>query len=178
MSRIGRLKIKIPKNVLVVRDLEYIKVQGSQGLLEIKVPSIIDIQISEAKLILKPNIESRIAKAYHGLFRTLLNNMVIGVSKKFTKILELKGVGYRCQLNNNSLILNLGYSHPIEMHVPNNINIIVDNNTSIIITGIEKEQVGLFASKIRGFRPPEPYNGKGVLYKDEIIIRKTGKVGK
>jgi large subunit ribosomal protein L6 len=104
--------------------------------------------------------------------------MVIGVSEKFDKQLELKGVGYRCQANNNIITLNLGYSHPIEMKIPDQIDVKVENNTSILVTGIEKEKVGLFASQIRGFRPPEPYNGKGVLYKDEVIIRKLGKVGK
>lgn len=104
--------------------------------------------------------------------------MVIGVSEKFQKELELKGVGYRCQVKNKEVILNLGYSHPIQLIIPDDIEVKVENNTSILVSGIEKEIVGLFASKVRAFRPPEPYNGKGVLYKDEIIIRKTGKVGK
>ena len=104
--------------------------------------------------------------------------MVIGVSEKIQKELELKGVGYRCQVNNKEVILNLGYSHPIQLIIPDDIEVKVENNTSILVSGIEKEIVGLFASKVRAFRPPEPYNGKGVLYKNETIIRKTGKVGK
>jgi large subunit ribosomal protein L6 len=178
MSRIGRLPIKLPKGVSVKFNSKNIIVKGPEGVLEREIPSIIDVEIFDDTLIVKPSNESRTAKAFHGLFRTLINNMVIGVSEKFTKQLELKGVGYRCQVNKNIITLNLGYSHPIQLCIPDQINIIIENNTLIIVTGVKKEEVGLFASQIRSFRPPEPYNGKGVIYKDEIIIRKTGKVGK
>jgi large subunit ribosomal protein L6 len=182
MSRIGRLPIKLPKDVLVKFNSKSIIVKGPEGVLEREIPLVIDVEIfgdtPNQRLIVKPNNESRTAKAFHGLFRTLINNMVIGVSEKFTKQLELKGVGYRCQVNKNIITLNLGYSHPIQLSIPDQINIIIENNTLIIVTGIEKEEVGLFASQIRSFRPPEPYNGKGVIYKNEVIIRKTGKVGK
>jgi large subunit ribosomal protein L6 len=178
MSRIGRLPIILPDGVSINKESENIIVKGPHGVLEREIPSIIDVEILDNKLIIKPKIQSRLSREFHGLFRTLINNMVIGVSKKFDKQLELKGVGYRCQVNNNIITLNLGYSHPIEMQIPVQIDVKVENNTSICVTGIEKEKVGLFASQIRGFRPPEPYNGKGVLYKDEVIIRKLGKVGK
>ena len=178
MSRIGRLPIILPEGVSVSKELENIIVKGPHGVLEREIPSIIDVEILDDRLVVKPNIQSRLSREFHGLFRTLINNMVIGVSQKFDKQLELKGVGYRCQANKNVITLNLGYSHPIEMQIPNQVDVKVENNTSICITGIEKEKVGLFASQIRGFRPPEPYNGKGVLYKDEVIIRKLGKVGK
>jgi len=178
MSRIGRLPIILPAGVSVNKELENIIVNGPHGVLKLEIPSIIDVKILEDKLIIQTNIQSRLSREFHGLFRTLINNMVIGVSKKFDKNLELKGVGYRCQVRNNIITLNLGYSHPIEMQIPVQIEVKVENNTSICVTGIEKEKVGLFASQIRGFRPPEPYNGKGVLYKDEVIIRKLGKVGK
>jgi len=178
MSRIGRLPILLPKDVSVNKDSENIVVKGPHGVLEREIPSIIDVEILDERLIVTTKTQSRLSREFHGLFRTLINNMVIGVSEKFDKQLELKGVGYRCQANNNIITLNLGYSHPIEMKIPDQIDVKVENNTSILVTGIEKEKVGLFASQIRGFRPPEPYNGKGVLYKDEVIIRKLGKVGK
>lgn len=178
MSRIGRLPIVLPKEVSVNKDSENIIVKGPHGILEREIPSIINVEILEDSLVVTPKVQSRLGREFHGLFRTLINNMVIGVSKKFDKQLELKGVGYRCQVKNNVITLNLGYSHPIEMQIPGQIDVKVENNTSILVTGIEKEKVGLFASQIRGFRPPEPYNGKGVLYKDEVIIRKLGKVGK
>ena len=168
----------MPKGVSVNQDAQTVIVKGPHGFLEREIPSIIDIEILDNQVIVKPTIQSRLGKQFHGLFRTLINNMVVGVSEKFNKELELKGVGYRCQVSNNIITLNLGYSHPIEMQIPDQIDIQVKNNTSILVTGIEKEKVGLFASQIRGFRPPEPYNGKGVLYQGEIIIRKTGKVGK
>ena len=158
MSRIGRLPIVLPEGVSVNKDSENIIVKGPHGVLEREIPSIIDVEILDDRLVIKTKVQSRLSREFHGLFRTLINNMVIGVAKKFDKRLELKGVGYRCQVKNNIITLNLGYSHPIEMQIPG--------------------QIGLFASQIRGFRPPEPYNGKGVLYKDEVIIRKLGKVGK
>jgi large subunit ribosomal protein L6 len=166
------------EGISVNKDSENIIVKGPHGVLEREIPSIMDVEILDGRIIVRPNIQSRLSREFHGLFRTLINNMVIGVSEKFDKQLELKGVGYRCQANNNIITLNLGYSHPIEMKIPDQIDVKVENNTSILVTGIEKEKVGLFASQIRGFRPPEPYNGKGVLYKDEVIIRKLGKVGK
>jgi len=178
MSRIGKLPVILPTGVSVQFNAENIIIKGPYGLLEREIPSIISVKLLEDRLIITANVQSKIAKQFHGLFRTLINNMVIGVSEQFTKHLELKGVGYRCQVNDNIIILNLGYSHPIEMQIPYHISIKVENNTLISVTGIEKEQVGLFASQIRGFRPPEPYNGKGVRYKDEVIIRKQGKVGK
>jgi large subunit ribosomal protein L6 len=178
MSRIGKSPIKLPKDVFVNRYQKNIVVYGPYGFLEIKIPPIMDVEVFIHKLVIKVNIESRKVKILHGLFRALINNMVIGVLNKFTIILELKGVGYRCQINNNLITLNLGYSHAIEILLPNKINVTVENNTLIYISGIDREQVGLFASKIRGFRPPEPYNGKGVMYKNEVIRRKIGKVAK
>jgi large subunit ribosomal protein L6 len=178
MSRIGKSPIKLPKDVFVNRYQENIVIYGPYGFLEIKIPSIMDVKISTHKLIIKSRTESREVKILHGLFRALINNMVIGVLNRFTIILELKGVGYRCQINNDLITLNLGYSHNIEILISNKIDVTVENNTSIYISGIDKEQIGLFASKIRGFRPPEPYNGKGVMYKNEVIRRKIGKVGK
>tara|TARA_B110000459_G_scaffold52807_1_gene58780 strand:+ start:1233 stop:1772 length:540 start_codon:yes stop_codon:yes gene_type:complete len=179
MSRIGRLPVLLPKGVSVNMDCKIIIVRGPYGSLKRELPAFMGIEIFDDKLLIKPKLpHTNITKRCHGLFRTLINNMVIGVSEKFQKELELKGVGYRCQVKNKEVILNLGYSHPIHLIIPDDIEVKVENNTSILVSGIEKEIVGLFASKVRAFRPPEPYNGKGVLYKDEIIIRKTGKVGK
>jgi large subunit ribosomal protein L6 len=179
MSRIGRLPILLPKGVSVNMDSKIITVKGPHGSLERELPDFMEVEIFDDRLLIKPKLPlTNVAKRCHGLFRTLINNMVIGVSEKFQKELELKGVGYRCQVNNKEVILNLGYSHPIQLIIPDDIEVKVENNTSILVSGIEKEIVGLFASKVRAFRPPEPYNGKGVLYKNETIIRKTGKVGK
>ena len=147
MSRIGRLPIILPEGVSVNKDSENIIVKGPHGILEREIPSIIEVEILDDRLIVKPNIQSRLSREFHGLFRTLINNMVIGVSKKFNKQLELKGVGYRCQVSNNIITLNLGYSHPIEMKIPDQIDVKVENNTSISVTGIEKEKVGLFSSQ-------------------------------
>ena len=129
MSRIGRLPILLPKDVSVNKDSENIVVKGPHGVLEREIPSIIDVEILDDRLIVTTKTQSRLSREFHGLFRTLINNMVIGVSEKFDKQLELKGVGYRCQANNNIITLNLGYSHPIEMKIPDQIDVKVENNS-------------------------------------------------
>lgn len=179
MSRIGKLPISLPKGVEVkISDDQNVLVTGPHGTLSRQIPENIVISQADGSLTLQPKIVSREARAMHGLFRTLVNNMVLGVSTKFAKTLHLKGVGYRSQVTNNMLSLNLGFSHEIQLEIPDGIEAKVQGNTTITITGIEKEQVGLFASKIRNLRIPEPYNGKGVLYDGEVLIRKAGKVGK
>ncbi len=156
MSRIGKLPITIPDNVNVNYSGSEITVKGKFGTLQIQIPGTIGIQQEEGILRVSLKNEARNLRSLHGLYRTLINNMIIGVSKQFVINLELKGVGYRCQIITNNVILDLGYSHPIKVQIPNEISITVKNNTFILITGINKEQVGLFASKIRSFRPPEP----------------------
>ena len=169
MSRVGKLPIPIPKDVEIKTDGGNVTVKGKHGELFKDIPSVIEISVDEKFITVIRKDESRITRQLHGLTRALLNNMVIGVSE---------GVGYRAQSNAKNLTLNVGYSHPVEMPVPSGIEVKVEANTSISISGISKEQVGLFTSQIRSIRPPEPYKGKGIMYKDEVILRKVGKSGK
>nr|YP_003002199.1 50S ribosomal protein L6 [Aureoumbra lagunensis]ACS36911.1 50S ribosomal protein L6 [Aureoumbra lagunensis] len=178
MSRIGKLPIKIPKNVACEITNGIITVKGPFGTLERSIPNELTIDHQDNSLCISVNDDSKQTRALHGLFRTLVNNMVVGVHERFEINLELKGVGYRCQTSKNQVTLSLGFSHPINLDIPSDIEVQVDANTNIKILGPDKEIVGFFASQIRNFRPPEPYNGKGVLYKDEVILRKAGKAGK
>lgn len=175
MSRIGKSPISLPIGVSCKIDNSKILVSGPQGYLEKDIPPELSIKIRDNILCVQTLKDSKKSRALHGLFRTLIHNMVLGVNKKFEILLKLKGVGYRCQVKNNTLNLSLGFSHPIELSIPDDIEVNVDANVDIKILGLNKENVGLFAAKIRSFRVPEPYNGKGVLYKDEIILRKAGK---
>ena len=179
MSRIGKLPILIPKGVEIkISEQQLLTTIGPHGTLSRQIPNSIEIIQSPTSIQVQPKVVNKDSKALHGLIRTLVNNMVIGVSEKFKKILTLKGVGYRAQVKNTQLSLSLGFSHEILLDIPEGIDVNVEANTNITINGIEKEQVGLFASKIRNLRIPEPYNGKGVLYDGEILVRKAGKVGK
>jgi large subunit ribosomal protein L6 len=178
MSRIGKLPIIIPENVTVNYSNYQITVQGKFGTLQTTIPETIGIQQDDS--ILKVNIEneSRNLRALHGLYRTLINNMIVGVSEQFQLTLVLKGVGYRAAVQGKEITLNLGYSHPVKMDIPENISVEVIQNTTINLKSCDKENLGLFASNIRAWRRPEPYKGKGILYKDEQILRKAGKAGK
>ncbi len=178
MSRIGKLPILIPDNVKVKLDGLFIKVIGPYGELFREISSLITIKINKNLILLIAKNDSRLARQFQGLSRTLINNMIIGVSLKFEKILELKGLGYRAQVSNKKLTLYLGYSHPIIMILPKNIEILIEGNNTIIIRGIDKEKVGQFASSIKSKRLPEPYKGKGIIYKGEIIQLKAGKSGR
>jgi large subunit ribosomal protein L6 len=178
MSRIGKLSIKIPSKVEVKIDDQIINVSGPHGILSRKISDLILLSTESNEISVKPKNNSREARALHGLSRTLINNMVIGVSNKFERRLEIKGVGYRSQVQGKDLILNLGYSHPVVIPIPTGINIAVEANVNILLTGIDKEAVGQLAATIRSKRPPEPYKGKGILYKGEVIKRKVGKSGK
>jgi len=178
MSRIGKLPITLPKGVTFAVDDKLVSIKGPLGELNRQIPTEIKVNVEDDQAFVLVNDDSKRTRALHGLTRTLLNNMVVGVSKKFEIDLELKGVGYRCQAAKNQVTLSLGYSHPIILPLPQGIEVNVEANTNIKVSGIDKEQVGFIASKIRSFRPPEPYNGKGVLYKGENILRKAGKTGK
>lgn len=178
MVRIGKLPIKVPSNVQVEVNENIIKISGPHGKLFRKISDLISVKLSDNTIYVKKNEDTRIANQLYGLSRTLINNMVIGVSQKFERTLQLQGVGYRAQLKDKHLVLNLGYSHPISILIPVGIDIVVEKNIGIIITGFDKEVVGQLAATIRSKRPPEPYKGKGVLYKGEIIKRKVGKSGK
>lgn len=178
MSRIGKLSIKLPEKVEVKINNQQVNISGPHGQLSREVSDLIIINTSENEIFVKPKDNSREARALHGLSRTLINNMVVGVSNKFERRLEIKGVGYRSQVQGKDLILSLGYSHPVVIPIPVGINVAVEANVNILVTGIDKEAVGQLAATIRSKRPPEPYKGKGILYKGEVIKRKVGKSGK
>ena len=178
MSRIGKLPINLPSGVDATCNGQDITIKGKFGTLENQLPNSLEIEQTDGKLIVRLKNETRKARALHGLYRTLINNMVIGVSEQFQLNLTLNGVGYRAAVQGKSIVLNLGYSHPVEMEIPEGISIEVQKNTQIKLKACDKEQLGLFASKIRAWRPPEPYKGKGIIYEGEIVKRKAGKSGK
>ena len=178
MSRIGKLPIKVPSNVQVEINQQTISIAGPHGKLFRKISDLISIELNDNTIYINKNDNTRIANQLYGLTRTLINNMVIGVSEKFERTLQLQGVGYRAQLQGKDLLLNLGYSHRILIPIPVGIDIKIEKNVGISITGFDKEVVGQLAATIRSKRPPEPYKGKGILYKGEIIKRKVGKSGK
>lgn len=178
MSRIGNSPITIPEGVEVKVEGSHVTVKGPKGTLERDINSNITVSIEEGKVVVKrPNDEVEM-KSIHGLTRTLINNMVIGVKDEFKKELEINGVGYRVQKQGNDLNLTLGYSHPVIYKAPVGISFDVPNPNSIIVRGVDKELVGQTAAEIRTKRPPEVYRGKGIKYVDEVIRRKEGKTGK
>ena len=178
MSRIGKLPIKIPTTVDVTNNNSLLKVKGKFGTLERTIPEILGIEQNDGTLIVKLKKETRVNKALHGLYRTLINNMLIGVSEQFLITLILQGVGYRASVQGKVLVLNLGFSHPVNIDIPDGVTVQVAQNTTLNIKACDKELLGLFAAKVRSWRPPEPYKGKGILYQGEQILRKAGKSGK
>ena len=178
MSRIGRMPIAVPAGVTVdIADNNKVTVKGPKGTLERVLPAEMEIKLDGDQVVVtRPNDLKRM-KSLHGLTRTLISNMVIGVSEGYTKELEVNGVGYRAQKQGKKLVLSLGYSHPVEMEDPEGLESTVEDK-KIIIKGIDKEKVGQYAAEIRDKRRPEPYKGKGIKYVDEVIRRKVGKTGK
>ncbi len=178
MSRIGNKPITIPAGVTVELNGKNVTVKGPKGTLSIEINKIIDAQVEGNVLtVTRPN-EEKETKALHGLTRSLLNNMVVGVSEGFKKQLEINGVGYRAAKQGKELVMNLGYSHQVRIPEVDGITIEVPSQTSIIVSGADKQKVGQLAAEIRMKRPPEPYKGKGIKYVDEVIQRKEGKAGK
>ena len=179
MSRIGRMPIAIPAGVTVeIAENNKVTVKGPKGTLERVLAPEMEIKVEGAEIVVsRPNDLKRM-KALHGLTRTLINNMVIGVTAGYQKVLEINGVGYRAAKQGKTLTLSLGYSHPVEMVDPEGIETTVENQTKITVKGIDKEKVGQYAAEIRSKRGPEPYKGKGIKYADETIRRKVGKTGK
>lgn len=179
MSRIGRAPITVPAGVEVAIDGSHVTVTGPKGVLTRTVPEPITVrEDGGALLVERPNDERR-NRALHGLVRSLVNNMVIGVSAGFHKDLDIVGVGYRATAKGDSAIeLALGFSHPVHIQAPEGVTFEVPTQTHIIVRGIDKEQVGQVAANIRKWRKPEPYKGKGVRYRDEVVLRKAGKAGK
>ena len=178
MSRIGRMPIAVPAGVTVeIAENNHVTVTGPKGTLERTLPSEMSIVLEgDVITVTRPN-DLKKMKSLHGLTRTLLNNMVVGVTTGYTKVLEVNGVGYKVSKAGKTLTLNLGYSHPVVMEDPEGIESTVTDN-KITITGIDKEKVGQYAAEIRDKRRPEPYKGKGIKYADEVIRRKVGKTGK
>jgi large subunit ribosomal protein L6 len=178
MSRIGKLPIKVPTDVDVTCNGLDITVKGKFGTLQNKLPDVLAIENTDGTLVVSVKNQTRNSRALHGLYRTLINNMITGVSEQFQVTLNLQGVGYRAAVQGKNIVLNLGYSHPVEMEIPEGLSIEVVKNTTINLKGCDKESLGLFAAKIRSWRPPEPYKGKGILYEGEVVQRKAGKSGK
>jgi large subunit ribosomal protein L6 len=179
MSRIGRLPVTIPAGVTVeIDENNKVTVKGPKGTLERELPTEMEIKVDgETIVVTRPNDLKRM-KSLHGLTRTLINNMVVGVTNGYEKVLEVNGVGYRAAKSGNKLTLSLGYSHPVEMIDPEGVETVVEGQNKILVKGIDKEKVGQYAAEIRDKRRPEPYKGKGIKYSDEVIRRKVGKTGK
>ena len=178
MSRIGKLPINIPENVNVNWNESEITVKGKFGTLQTNIPDVIQVTQETDTLKVDLKKETKNVRALHGLYRTLINNMIIGVSEQFELTLVLKGVGYRAAVQGKEIVLNLGYSHPVKIEIPETVSVEVVQNTTINLKSCDKELLGLFAANIRAWRKPEPYKGKGILYKGEHILRKAGKSAK
>ena len=179
MSRIGRLPVAIPAGVEVtVADGNVVTVKGPKGTLERALPTELEIKVEDGHVVVtRPNDLKRI-KSLHGLTRSLIHNMVVGVSEGYKKELEVNGVGYKAAKQGKKLVLSLGYSHPVEMEDPEGLESVLEGQNKITIKGIDKQKVGQYAAEIREKRKPEPYKGKGIKYADEVIRRKVGKTGK
>lgn len=178
MSRIGKRPISIPAKVTVSINGQNVTVKGPKGELSRTFPFGVVLEQDGETLLVKRRDESRVARERHGLCRTLLSNMVEGVSQGFQKRLEIQGVGYRAQVQGRNLVLNVGYSHQVNIEPPEGVQLAVENNTNVIVSGFDKEAVGNIAASIRAVRPPEPYKGKGIRYAGEVVRRKAGKAGK
>mgnify|MGYP001605712964 FL=1 len=178
MSRIGKKPVIIPAGVTVDIQNSTLKVKGPKGELSLAIHPKVQVSKTDSELLVDvARKDNKTEKALWGLFRALINNMVVGVASGFTKTLEINGVGYKAAISGKKLVLNLGYSHPIEMEVPAGLEVKVDKNT-VVISGADRQAVGQFAAVVRSQRPPEPYKGTGIKYSDETIRRKAGKVVK
>ncbi len=178
MSRIGKLPIAVPGGVKVTLEPGHVKVEGPKGMLERTLPSDISLRLDDGHIICERPSDDYKHRALHGLVRSLVDNMITGVNQGFTKHLELIGVGYRVAKQGEEVVLSLGYSHPIKFKPPDGITIDIQDPTKFSVSGISIENVGQVAANLRGLRPPEPYKGKGVMYRGEKIRRKAGKAGK
>jgi large subunit ribosomal protein L6 len=177
VSRIGKMPIAIPQEVSVKTHGNTVEISGPLGSLRRELPTGIKVRIDEQTIHVERSSESKTARSLHGLTRALLNNMVIGVAKGFQKTLDIEGVGYRAKAENASVVFDLGYSHPILLIPPEGVSVTVNSPTEVVVSGFDKELVGLVSAKIRSFRPPAVYTGKGVRYRGEYVRRKAGKGG-
>lgn len=178
MSRYGKMPIPLAKGVEIKQKGQKLTVKGSKGELSLDLKEGILVNVGSEEILITMDENQHLHKAMHGLYRSLINNMVIGVSKGFEKRLNLIGVGYRAALSGKKLDLQLGYSHPLSMKIPDSIKVDVEKATTIIIQGIDKQVIGQFAASVRALRPPEPYKGKGVRYDGEFVRKKAGKAAK
>ncbi|NEQ23959.1 MAG: 50S ribosomal protein L6 [Microcoleus sp. SIO2G3] len=178
MSRIGKRPIPVPAKVTVTINEQHVAVKGPKGELARTLPAEVEVLQEGDTVQVNRRNDSRVARQRHGLSRTLVANMVEGVSQGFIRRLEIQGVGYRAQVQGRNLTLNIGYSNPVQIEPPDGIQFAVENNTNVIVSGIDKEIVGNTAARIRAVRPPEPYKGKGIRYAGEAVRRKVGKSGK
>ena len=178
MSRIGRKPVVVPAGVEVAVNGNIVTVKGPKGQLEQEISKNLTVEVKEGEVVVTRPDDSRENRAQHGLARTLINNMIIGVTQGFEKKMQLIGVGYKAEKKGNTLVMNLGYSHPVEMVDPEGITTEAPNATEVIVKGADKALVGNYAANIRAWRKPEPYKGKGIKYVDEVIRRKEGKTGK
>ncbi len=177
MSRVGRLPITIPKGVSVDVAGQSVTVKGPKGELTEALRPEVKVQVEESEVVVDRASESRKARGFHGLYRQLIANMVLGVSEGFSRALLINGVGYRAEVSGQILTLNLGFSNPIEFRLPDGVTVETDGPNRVVVRGISKQLVGKVASEIRGIRPPEPYKGKGIKYETEYVRRKVGKSG-
>lgn len=177
MSRIGKLPIEVPAGVTITVDSDVISVKGSKGELTVPHLSDVTVKVDGNQAVVTRNNDERIARAQHGLQRSLLNNAVVGVTKGFEKKLEVNGVGFRVSGGGQALEMSLGFSHPVKYQAPAGVQLAV-NKMEITVSGIDKQQVGQVAAEIRALKKPEPYKGKGIKYADEVVLRKAGKAGK
>ena len=178
MSRIGYKVVELPADVEVKQDSQKVTVKGPKGELSLVIPKTIKMKIDGNTVSFEPTADDKETKALHGTTRANFNNMVVGVSKGFKKELELRGVGYRAQMKGNTLVLNVGYSHPVEFKQTDDVKIKVPSATSVVVSGIDRAVVGDMAARIRAVRAPEPYKGKGIRYVGEHVRHKEGKTGK
>ena len=177
MSRIGKMPITIPSGVTVAVEGDVVRVKSSKGELTERIPSEVQVDIEDGVMNIRRGADDKRSRAMHGLTRAIVANMVTGLTDGFTKTLEIIGVGYRVQKNGNKVVINVGYSHPVEVFETDSIKLDVEGTNIIKVTGVSKQAVGQFAANIRDIRPPEPYKGKGIRYKGEEVLRKVGKTG-
>ena len=175
MSRIGKVPVKIPSGVDAKIEGDTLTVKGPKGELSMGLADIIEYKLEDGEISVKPANDTRTARNYWGMQRTLVSNLVEGVTEGFTKVLEIKGVGYRAQAQGKKLKLQLGYSHDVDLDVPEGLDVKTPDQTTVEISGIDKQKVGQFAAEVRRWRKPEPYKGKGIAYRGEYIFRKEGK---
>lgn len=175
MSRIGKNPVAVPQGVTADVSGQDVKVKGPKGELSFRVHDDVAVELNDAQITVQPKNNSRQAKALWATMRTRINNLVEGVTNGYTKVLEIHGVGYRANLQGNTLVLQLGFSHDVNYAIPEGISVDVEKQTKVTVTGIDKQKVGQVAAEIKAYRPPEPYKGKGVRYQGEFILRKEGK---